>query len=278
MLKLSKLEWGCRALPTNCITIVVSLLFVVAPAQLVGETGSEALTEEQMIDILEELDRRQRAASDYKALVYIEQNEKGEETLLYEALVYRRDRDDQLVILFTKPKTEQGKGYLRIEKNLFLYDPNTGKWERRTERERIGGTGSRRRDFDESRLAEEFTPSFVGRERLGAYTVFHLRLRAKEGADVAYPVMEIWVNVETKNMLKLQEFALSGKLVRTSYYPEWDIIQNDQTGERVHFPRQIRIYDELKKGNNTILLFRAVQLQKLPDNIFTKAWLESKSR
>ena len=37
--------------------------------------------------------------------------------------------------------------------------PTVGKWERRTERERIAGTDSRRADFDESRLAEEYEPA-----------------------------------------------------------------------------------------------------------------------
>ena len=63
-------------------------------------------------------------------------------------VVYRRDADNKFIILFTKPKEEAGKGYLKIDKNLWMYDPNTGKWERRTERERIAGTNSRREDFD----------------------------------------------------------------------------------------------------------------------------------
>ena len=67
---------------------------------------------------------------------------------------------------FTKPKSEEGKGYLRLDKNLWSYDPNTGKWERTTEREKIGGTNSRRSDFDESRLAEEFDPKFDGESKL----------------------------------------------------------------------------------------------------------------
>ena len=76
--------------------------------------------------------------------------------MVYELLVYRRDNEDKLIFLFTKPKAEQGKGYLRLDKNLWIYDPAVGKWERRTERERIGGTDTRRGDFDESRLADEY--------------------------------------------------------------------------------------------------------------------------
>ena len=182
------------------------------------------------------------------------------------------------MIMFTRPKAEAGKGYLRIDKNLFMYDPTVGKWERRTERERIGGTNSQRSDFDESRLAIEFTPSYVGQEKLGKFKVHHLKLSAKKDADVAYPVIELWVDVKTSNILKQQEKALSGRLMRTSYYPKWNKLYSESKGEHIYFPKEIRIFDEIEKGKNTLVVMRKVDLRELDANIFTKAWLESKSR
>src|SRR3954471_61420 len=123
---------------------------------------SQAPGKEEMVKLLQEQDDRQRNGGDYKALIYLEQSEKDKADIVRELVVYRRDTDDKLILLFTKPKSEEGKGYLRLDKNLWSYDPNVGKWERTTERERIGGTNSRRQDFDESRLAIEFDPTFVG--------------------------------------------------------------------------------------------------------------------
>ncbi|MBT6491376.1 MAG: outer membrane lipoprotein-sorting protein, partial [Deltaproteobacteria bacterium] len=195
-----------------------------------------------------------------------------------EAVIYRRDEQDKLMIMFTRPKAEAGKGYLRIDKNLFMYDPTVGKWERRTERERIGGTNSQRSDFDESRLALEFNPKYVGEEKLGKFKVHHLKLEAKKDADVAYPVMELWVDVKTSNILKQQERALSGRLMRTSYYPKWNKLYSQSKGEDIYFPKEIRIFDEIEKGKSTLVVMRKVDLRALDANIFTKAWLESKSR
>jgi outer membrane lipoprotein-sorting protein len=135
--------------------------------------------------------------------------------------VFRRSVDQKFVILFTKPKASEGQGYLRIDKNLWFYDPAVGKWERKTERERIGGTNSRRSDFDESRLAEEYDPEYQGEEKLGVYTAQVLNLKGKPNLDLAFPVIKLWVDKETRNVLKRQEFALSGRLLRTSYYPKW---------------------------------------------------------
>jgi len=235
-------------------------------------------TESEMVAMLKAVDDRQQNNGDYKALFFMEQKERDKSDLVYEGLIYRRDVDDKLMILFTKPQAEAGKGYLRIDKNLFFYDPTVGKWERRTERERIGGTNSQRSDFDESRLAIEYTPSYAGEGTLGQYKTHHLVLTEKEGVDVAYPKIELWLDQASGNTLKAQEFALSGRLMRTTYYPKWRKIYSESKGADVYFPKEIRIYDEIEKGNSTTLVMQEVDLRTLQPNLFTNAWLESKSR
>lgn len=239
---------------------------------------ARAMDKPEMVKLLAEIDDRQRNGGDYKALVYLEQKEKDKADIVREVLVYRRDADDKLMLLFSKPKSEEGKGVLRLDKNLWTYDPGTGKWDRTTERERIGGTNTRRADFDESRLADEFEPTFVGEEKLGKFETVVMELKVKEGFDVAYPVLKLWVDKSNHNILKRQEFALSGKLARTSYYPKWQKLFSESKKAELWFPGEIRIFDEIEKSNSTLVLFKTVDLNPLDQNMFTKAWLESKSR
>ena len=267
-----------RARAATAVIVMTAAAAVLLMSAAARAAEPAPLTQDACVKILKELDYREKNFGDYKALFYMEQKEKGKDNLVYEGVIYRRDKDEKLMILFLKPKSEAGKGYLRIDKNLFMYDPTVGKWERRTERERIGGTDSRRRDFDESRLAVEYTPAYVGREKLGEYAVDHLELNAKPGIDVAFPIMHLWVEAGTNNLMKAQEKALSGKLMRTTYYPEWQKLYSQSKGGDVYVPKQIRIYDEVEKGNSTVIVIRKVDLNTLEDNIFTKAWLESKSR
>lgn len=236
------------------------------------------LTTDQMVTLLKALDDAQTNGGDYRSLVYIERKEKDKIDIAQEAVIYRRDADDKLMIVFTKPKSEQGKGYLRMDKNLWFYDPNVGKWERRTERERIGGTDTRRADFDESRLAIEYDPKYVAEEKLGNFLTHHMELKAKPGIDVAFPVIQIWVDKSNNTVLKRQEFALSGKLMRTAYYPKWQKLFSESKKGDVWYPQEIRLFDEVEKSNSTLVLFKTVDLRSLEANIFTKAWLESKSR
>ena len=173
-----------------------------------------------MVDLLKIVDDRQKNNGDWRASAYLEQKEKDKVDVVYETEYYRRSADQKFMILFTKPKSSAGQGYLRLDKNLWFYDPSVGKWERRTERERIGGTNSRRSDFDESRLAEEYDPTDEGEEKLGAYTAQKLLLKGKAGLDLAFPMIRIWIDKETKNVLKRQEYALSGPAAAHLVLPE----------------------------------------------------------
>jgi outer membrane lipoprotein-sorting protein len=258
----------------NLFGAVLAAMLLAAPAVRAADMKDPA----ELKKLLETLDDRQRNGGDYKSLMYIEQKEKDKTDVVREAVVYRRDAKDQLMILMTKPKGEAGKGYLRLEKNLWSYDPNTGKWERRTERERIAGTDSRRADFDESRLAEEYDAAFEGEEKLGKFTALKLVLTAKQGVDVAYPVVHLWVDKETSNILKRQEYALSKRLMRTAYFPKWMKVFSESKKSDVWFPQEMRFYDEVEKANSTVIVVKNVDLNALEENIFTKAWLESKSR
>ena len=256
-------------------------LFLGTVALLMSMTSTSAYaapTDAEMVAMLKAIDDRQMNNGDYKSTVYLEQKERGKQDTAFEVVVYRRDADDKLMILFSKPKAEAGKGYLRIDKNLFMYDPSVGKWERRTERERIAGTDSRRQDFDESRLAIEYTPKFVEEKKLGVYDTYHLQLTAKDGVDVAFPQVNMYIDKATGNMLKREDKAVSGKLLRTTLYPKWKKLYSESKKADVYIAGEVRIFDEVEKGNSTLVIIQETDLRPLDANLFTKAWLEAKSR
>ena len=86
------------------------------------------------------------------------------------------------------------------------------------------------------------------------------------------------MDVETKNVLKRLDCAASGKLMRKGLYPKWRKLYSESKGADVWFPKEMYIFDMIEKGNKTTILIKDVDLNKLQANIFTKAWLESKSR
>jgi len=66
--------------------------------------------------------------------------------------------------------------------------------------------------------------------------------------------------------------------MRTAYYPKWDKVFSPSKGKEIYFPKEIRIFDEIEKGNRSVIVIRKLDLNALEPNIFTKAWLESRSR
>ncbi len=257
---------------------VLAALAMLLPLSVSAASAPAPLNPDGVKKLIKQIDDRQRNSGDYKSLIYIERKERGKNTVVYEAVLYRRDKNDRFMILFLKPKSERGKGYLRVDKNLWMYDPTVGRWERRTERERIGGTDSRRNDFDESNLATEYDATYVKAGKLGRFGVHQLTLAAKKDVDVAFPKLKLWVDAASGNVLKRQDFAASGRLMRTTYTPKWQHVFSPSKKESVWVPREIRIFDEIEKGNSTVVLIKQTDLRPLQRNIFSKAWLESKSR
>lgn len=237
-----------------------------------------AVTPDEVAKIVKTVDERQRAPGDFKSNCYIEHKEKGKGDEIYEAVVYRREEQDKFVFLTLKPKAQAGQGWLRVDKNMFLYDPSVGKWDRRTERERLAGTDTRRADLDSSKYSRDFDATYKGEETLGKIKAHKIELKVKAGVDVAYPRVEIWTEVATGNLMKQLDYGESGKLMRSVYYPKWGKSMSDVKKADVYYAKEIRIFDELEKGNTTIVQIDKVELKPLDANIFTKAWVESQSK
>ena len=252
--------------------LCLSMCTVTAPLTAIAAP----LPEGEAQKLLEEVDRRRNGTGDYHARVYLERAEQDRSTRAFRLSVYRRAEDRKLVLLFLEPRSEAGKGYLRIENNLFAYDPNVGRWERRTVRERISGTDSRTVDFEDSRLALDYTARSAADEVLGRFQTARLELIAREGADVPFPAAHAWIDRASGNLLKLREHGASGKAIRTSFYPRWET--RTVKARSVVVPMELRVVDEVDKGNRTLVTIEDVDLSPLPTDMFSKAWLESRSR
>src|SRR4051794_41056514 len=109
-------------------TLVKSLLVASALTSVSAlPKAAQAASKAEMVALLKVVDDRQRNQGDWRSNVYMEQKEKDKVAVVYEALVFRRSADQRFMILFTKPKASQGQGYLRIDQNLWFYDPAVGK-------------------------------------------------------------------------------------------------------------------------------------------------------
>jgi len=252
------------------------LVFLLFPVFTTANTLPGSLNQTEVNTLVKKMDELSRFETDFNAEIFLQQKHREKGDLLYKMAVFRQDQSNHLTMLFLKPKTDAGKGYLVLDKNLFLYTPNTGDWTRVSE-DRISGTDTNLADFDDWNLSEEYSAEFVALEKLGKFPVYHIALTARPGMQVKAQRIGLWIEPSKSFALKVQEYAQSGRLLRTTYRTKWRKVGDE--GETQRFiPMETRIYDEVEKGNQTIMVIDKIALRQLSKEIFTKAWLEAKSR
>ena len=100
------------------------------------------------------------------------------------------------------------------------------------------------------------------------------------GARITHNIVQYWRSsgVDAPDDAKREEYASSGRLLRTAYFPKWKKVFSASKRGDVWYPEESRIFDEVEKENSTLMLVRNIDLKELDASIFSKAWLESKSR
>ena len=60
---------------------------------------------------------------------------------------FRRDAEDKFLMLILEPAVRKGQGYLRVDDNLWMYDPESRKFTHTSMKESFEGTDARNSDF-----------------------------------------------------------------------------------------------------------------------------------
>ena len=184
---------------------------------------------------------------------------------------YRRDSSDRFLMLISEPSLQRGQGYLREGDNLWFYDPESRKFSHTSLKEAFGGTDARNSDFGESSLVEDYLVREVSEGTLGRYAIYVLDLEASHN-EVTYPFRKIWVTRDNYLVLKTEDYSLTERLLRTSYFPSYA-----RAGQTV-IPTKMIFVDELVEGRKTQITMSEISVADIPDSVFTKSYVERASR
>ncbi len=222
--------------------------------------------------LLAEIDRQRTFGDqDFTAVMTMisEDPEDGVERMVVQQ--FRRDADDAFLILFRDPAVQRGQGYLRQGDNLWFYDPESRKFSHTSLKEAFQGTDARNSDFGEVSFAEDYTVRTLEEGTLGKYAVWVLDLQATSD-EVTYPFLKAWVTREGSLVLKTEDYSLTERLMRTSYYPRYA-----RVGDSV-VPTEMIFVDELVEGKKTRISMSDLSDAAIPDTVFTKAYVERANR
>ena len=242
-------------------TILLTLLLLLLPAAVYAQSPD-------FQRMLEEIDERTTFGDgDFSAVYTIISERPGEEREVTQARLFRRDVNDQFLILILQPEVQRGQGYLQVDENVWFYDPESRKFERTTIRENIQGSDAQNADLDQNNYSEDYRVVDAGEGRLGSFNVWVLDLEATN-SDVAYDKVKLWVRQDETLVLKQEDYSVNGRLMRTSLYPRYT-----RVGEKL-LPQQALIVDELNEGERTQLTMSDATTRRIPDSVFSKAYLE----
>lgn len=188
-----------------------------------------------------------------------------------EVTMFRRDSEDLFLMLTLAPSNKKGQGTLKVGNNIWRYDPESRKFSHHTKEEKYEETSARNSDFSRSTLADDYNVTSFSSGKLGKYDVWIVELIAVD-ENVTYPYRTAYIDKERELVLKMQEYSLSRRLVRSIYTPSYAKI-----GDKYVATKMIMV-DELIEGKKTTMSVTDLSVGTLPDNVFTKSYLERVSR
>jgi len=253
----------------------VRSLFLPALFILAG-TALQAVTDQELLVKVDSL--VSYYGVDYSAEYTIVQEKPGQGLVTTVAGVFRRDSTEAFVIVIMQPLISKGQGYLKQGKTLWFYDPESRRFNTTSNAERFQNTNARNSDFTRSTLAQDYRAVMGEDVVLGRFKCRLLTLEAVT-AEVTFPKMKIWVS-EDGLPRKIEDYSLSGQLLRTSAIPDYYQIDGR------YVPKQILFVDALRgafingvfRNEKTQISINKPSFNKIADSVFSKTFLETVNR
>ena len=250
------------------------LLAVLLPGLALAEEKAAAQPSAQ--EVLRIIDKRMSFTSDYKGTVRLREIRKDGVERAFEMNVFRRDSTHDVLFVMTQPRHMAGGGYLRIDKNLWEYNPLVGQWERITRRANLVGTIACEWDFDRSSLSEDYEAKDEGTETIDGTTYRKLFLTGHSGLELTFTQLRLWVDPDY-NVVKRIGYAPSGRVLRTDIIKAYQRLKDPASGEWVTHYKEVFEFEDVE-GTKMVVHYDSVELAPLSPNIFTKAFFEKRNR
>lgn len=246
------------------MAIFLLTAMAIAPSAVFAQT----LSVPEANKILAELDDLGNfPGKDYSALFTIVSEKPGEKQSVTQVRIFRRDAKKQFTILIMLPEVNKGQGYLREDDNVWFYDPTSRKFSHSSVKENLQNSEAKNSDFTANSMAEDYAIQKVTEGMVGKYPVWILDLKAKTN-EVSYDRLLLYIRKDKTMTLKEEAYSVNGRLMRTTLYPKYITLEGKL------LPSQILIVDEINKGEKSQITMAEQSVEKLPDKVFTKTFLE----
>jgi hypothetical protein len=172
------------------------------------------------------------------------------------------------LVKFESPARDKGKAMLFKHRELWFHVPRTKRLIRLTPTQRLLGEASNG-DVAGTRFSDDYEATLSGQESVNDTLCYVLEMKAVD-RKVTYASLKFWISVKNHRPVRSQHFALSGKLLKTVNYLEFSDVSDD---DKPKLSKMV-IDNPLKKGQQTILIYRNWKKVTLPSSLFQKNYLK----
>jgi len=222
--------------------------------------GGADLTAEEIITRLEE-NRTYETSRAEMTMVISDRFGERESTMV----AWSRGADEAL-IEFTSA-AEGGQKVLRTADEIYLYYPDAAELVRlqgAALRESMLGSDVSYEDLTGGKsILDTYDVEFVGTEEIDGYGTYKVTLEARR-RNVAYPKQTVWIDTELFMTRRSEQYALSGRLLKTITFHEIEEIDGHPV------PIRTVISDALKRNSSTTVVIDDLQIGiSLSDDTFS---------
>jgi hypothetical protein len=178
-------------------------------------------------------------------------------------------KDNRVVWVATAPASQKNFALLRDEDVFWQRFAATNKVVKTSATANSRGGETSNLDLTRFNTNLDYSVKYLGEEDVGGKACYKFELRARN-RKLAYSLVHLWVEKSTRIPLKKSFFAVSEKVLK--YYT---VTKTEMKGDRVA-AMEMKYVDALKpQDTSEIRIFDITPLSRVPDQFFTREYLES---
>jgi outer membrane lipoprotein-sorting protein len=244
----------------------VTTFFLLIHVQILFSSPvDEAKVDTSAQSILEKADEIRFPRESFQVNVTIRTTSHDQSEDLHQYRVLSKGNENS-IIMITEPASERGQAILMKGRDLWIFMPSVSQPIRLSLSQRLTGQVANG-DVARANFTGDYHPELLRNEIIDDENYHVLQLTGVD-RSVTYQKVLLWVNQSNYRPHKAEFYSVSGRLLKTSRYENFEMTLGELR------PTRIIMEDALKQGEVSVLDYSDMKLRDLPDKIFTKNYLK----